>query len=703
VNAFNRLFHRDEVYFSLFEPSLNVGWQGNVKKYKLCPSYDASCELGDVLDTNDNQAIGPDNKIKETAVSLWDTVEDGRQIREGGAGAHVPAWTSRVIYTDVSLADAHPATPVALGDSHKVATTNTDLRDATCADPTVGNTVCDDLIEWILGRDVNDEDDEPTTTNRWGFADPLHSSPVVVSYGGTVGAPVDKLFVGTNEGGVRMINGATGEEEWVFLPQVMLDDQETLMDNPVNPHIYGLDGVPAFRLHDVDRDGIIEPAAGDFVHMFIGMRRGGRNIYALDVTPSDVITDPNATGDITPKFLWRIVGGSNDTDGNYSRLGQTWSRPTVTPISVDDGSGGITSKTVLLFGGGYDVSLDSSYGTAVTDPNLGNAIFIVDADDGTLMRWISSDAGADITVPGMVHSIPSDLAAMDSDGDSVTDRVYVGDTGGNVWRVDLGATLSATDNGGTIVGKLASIATAGTAADERRIMYPPDVVQVHDSEYFGGSPARYDLVTVVTGNRADPLGTAVTNQVYAFRDLDVAGMTDVVAPTNLAEDYPQVGGAPLDQDDLTDLTGNALQDGDDTAKADALAALRASRGWYLSFADSGEKALAAPAILGGKLFFTTYLPEAVSGSCEAQEGGGRLYAVDVLSAKSVINFDGIGDDSNLSASDRTYTLGGGIPSSAVPIFQEEGITLLIGTSAGGESVDPELGLPRVRTIWAQEK
>ena len=66
------------------------------------------------------------------------------------------------------------------------------------------------------------------------------------------------------------------------------------------------------------------------------------------------------------------------------------------------------------------------------------------------------------------------------------------------------------------------------------------------------------------------------------------------------------------------------------------------------------------------------------------------------------DFDGIGDDSNLSGADRTYALGGGIPSSAVPIFQEEGITLLIGTSAGGESVDPELGLPRMRTYWNHE-
>ena len=161
------------------------------------------------------------------------------------------------------------------------------------------------------------------------------------------------------------------------------------------------------------------------------------------------------------------------------------------------------------------------------------------------MRWISGDAGADIPVSGMVHAIPSDLALMDSNGDGVTDRIYVGDTGGNVWRVDLGETLSATSNGGTIVGKLASVSTAGTPADERRILYPPDVVQVHDSEFFSGNPARYDLVTVVTGNRADPLDPSVSNQVYAFRDLAVSGMTDAVAPFNIAEDYPKAGGAAI--------------------------------------------------------------------------------------------------------------------------------------------------------------
>jgi type IV pilus assembly protein PilY1 len=36
VNAFNRLFHRNEVYFSLFKPNARALWSGNTKKYKLC-------------------------------------------------------------------------------------------------------------------------------------------------------------------------------------------------------------------------------------------------------------------------------------------------------------------------------------------------------------------------------------------------------------------------------------------------------------------------------------------------------------------------------------------------------------------------------------------------------------------------------------------------------------------------------------------
>ena len=118
----------------------------------------------------------------------------------------------------------------------------------------------------------------------------------------------------------------------------------------------------------------------------------------------------------------------------------------------------------------------------------------------------------------------------------------------------------------------------------------------------------------------------------------------------------------------------------------------------------GEKGLSSPIILAGKLFFTTFLPSTTNDPCQAIEGSGRLYGINAITAAAEFEdwLDG-GIDTAFETGDRTYELGGGIPSSAVPIFQEQGVTLLIGTGGGAESVDPDIALPRVRTYWYQEQ
>ena len=50
---------------------------------------------------------------------------------------------------------------------------------------------------------------------------------------------------------------------------------------------------------DVDNDGTIETADGDAVIAMIGLRRGGKAFYALDVSDPD-----------TPKFKWKIEKGT---------------------------------------------------------------------------------------------------------------------------------------------------------------------------------------------------------------------------------------------------------------------------------------------------------------------------------------------------------------------------------------------------------
>ncbi|MCP5152286.1 MAG: VWA domain-containing protein [Chromatiales bacterium] len=721
VNAFNKLFHRNEVYFSLFKPEPQSRWVGNVKKYQLCSDPNTGCELGEILDSTappdgPKPAIGDDNRIADTARSFWSDVTDGTEILEGGAGNEVPAWGSRRLYAysgagapsnvDLTL-PAHTVT-----DSNSAITVEMLGGSTDVASPLyMSASERTSLIEWIRGKDVDDEDvDGSTSDDRYTFADPLHSSPVAITYGGTDSDPVIKLFVGTNDGALRMINAHSGIEEWLFYPQAMLANQRTLRANSSGPHVYGIDGTPTVWVNDEDRDSVIEPAVdvngdgtNEFVRVFTGMRRGGNSVFAIDATPTTVhgpLTDKTETNGVSPRLLWQIDGGGVD----FPRLGETWSRPRLATIAYGTTTEGErVARNVLVFAGGYDDSQDTGFGTS----GMGNAIYFVDPEDGSRLFWISSHGsvthgGSDgVTVPDMIYPIPSDVALMDADSDGLIDRLYVGDTGGQVWRVDLAADTSVTAGIKATVGKLATVSDGSADADKRKFFYPPDVVQVRDSTY--STIGHYDLVVVVTGDRSSPLNTSVQDRFYAFRDYTVSAMTDgdPADPDDddgLADGYTTLQGKTTAQvGDLFDVTDVNAPTGQD------LTDLQSADGYFLDLEANGEKGLAAPIILAGVVFFTTYMPEAqLSGhGCTLAEGGGRLYGLNVLNGAAAYDWDESGDPT-LTKSDRVYTLGSGIPSSAVPIFQEKGITLLIGGGGGATTINPLIGLPRNRTYWFEE-
>ena len=712
VNAFNKLFNLSSVYFALFEPSNSQTWVGNVKKFQICSDPAAqSCTLGEVLDKNGDPAIGTDFKIKSEAVSFWGSTQDGPEVQEGGAGAQIPAHASRTVltYTGVDF----PGSPVLLDSSHYVNTTN--VTPAMVGVAT--NAERDDIVAWLRGQDVNDEDgDLDTTDDRWAFADPLHSRPITVTYGAELTGgnpdptkPIIKILVGTNDGGLRMINEKTGEEEWIFYPkeELLLKAEDLMIDN-TGSHIYGLDGTPSVFIEDVDGDGIIEPADGDKVQIFFGQRRGGPNLYALDLTPTSTLTT-TTSGQITPEFMWHIEGGT----GDYANLGDTWSTPLVTQIRVHDNGNNTKAHTVLVMGGGYEApEQDDAFGPTTT--GTGNAIYIVDAEDGTRWFWASdTGSGADLEVSGMDHPIPSDIALLDSNGDFETDRLYAVDSGGQVFRIDLDDDLDVGDAVDTTGGMLAQISVAGPPEDdERRMYFTVDVAEVRD-ETFSDVP-EYDAVVVGTGFRAHPNDIDVHDRIYMFRDY----LFDVPVPAGGGYPICNDGsggtspcGGPITEDpsfNLVDLTDNLFQDGTPAQQDQVKLDLLDSNGWYIVLKEDdgsfvGEKVLAKAIILDGIIFMTTFTPASAGGAgadpCAANEGTGKVYALNLFNAGAVIDFGG---DGSLDKGDRTAHVGGGIPSEVVPVFQDEGVTLLIGSGGGAAAVDPGIGLPRERSYWLQE-
>lgn len=751
ANAFNRLFSRDEVFFGLFEPAEQPRWDGNVKKYNVCvdpdpdgtPGNGDDCRLGDVLDANGVEAIvespnpasplADDGLFSTAAQSEWSDLVDGRTTRLGGAGGEITNFTERTLYTDF-YNGAFAASGQSLADTgFKIDSTNWDsadaaaVRDQVCADPTdvSAGSDCEMRMLWMLGKNTFLDANPPAVSagTRWWFQDVLHSSPVAVTYGQNASQQfIDKVLVGTNDGGLHFINGTTGEEEWVFMPRAVLSAQPALYDNTAINHIYGMDSTPILYVTDVNTDGTIDPAAGDSVKVVISQRRGGDNIYALDLTPSAKLTSTTALDSVVPKFLWSI---SSATPG-FAALGQTWSEPAL--VTIDTSSGPVAT---FIFGGGYDANLDDDDGSGIAKnfgaeagtPNAGNAIYIVNADTGDLIFSVNGDSATpagNIYVPEMQYSIPSNVTVFDSDGDGFDDRLYVGDTAGQLFRVDL-TNIDPTANddtkgkGDSVVGILARVSTAGTLAKERRFFYKPSVVQVIDTEYSDAAGGEYDYVLIGTGNRANPLDTEVQDRFYGFRDVTTGLMADTNS-NNIADSYPlnidaTANGGPIvdtgSNPELIDVSTAVLDPSSDSTIPDAL-------GWYIDFATAnsgraGEKVLAGSGVFQNILIFTTYIPDDVSviqDPCKAAEGSGFAYNFNILSTAAALDWDA-DDPTNPSSSpdpitNRAAELGSGIPSEAVPIFTAEGVTVLVGTGGGAENLGKVADLPRFNTYWYEE-
>ena len=257
-----------------------------------------------------------------------------------------------------------------------------------------------------------------------------------------------------------------------------------------------------------------------------------------------------------------------------------------------------------------------------------------------------------------------------------------------------------------VVGRLGTVSSGQTLADQRKFFEPPDVVQVRGGTQFSSVP-NYDLVTIASGDRANPLGRNVQDRFFAFRDAVIGHMRDgdVASgddPDGIADNFTSLQAAldsPLTVGDLFDVTDIV-----EPAEGADLAHLQSGKGYYLDLVEPGEKGLSSPVTIEGILLFTTYLPEQVVdvATCSLIEGSGLLYAINVLDGSAAINWDELPDSDPLAYARRTYALGSGIPSSVVPIFHPDGVEGMVGSSGGASFPPLGLGLPRSRTFWFEE-
>jgi type IV pilus assembly protein PilY1 len=703
----------NQVFVGMFRPdgSSFPRWAGNLKQYKL-GKVNNEIKL---LDADDNAAINSTTGfITECARSFWTPTSiddywdfkesfftdqggclsiagsdgsnypDGKIVEKGAQAYSLRSTTARTVYTCPSAFSA--CTTLTSFNTGNNAITEALLGASDAADR-------ESLINWGFGLDVaepspnpdnynfDDENNNSITLTEMrpsAHGDIVHSRPVAVNYG-TDSSPQVVVYYGGNDGMLRAINGnrenasgstannigtvEPGSEFWAFMPPEFYSKIKRIRDNIVTinypgstvtdaePKPYGMDGpITTF-------EG--EISGTDKVFIYASMRRGGRAIYAFDVT-----------NPASPTLKWKIgcPNESNDTGcavapstiGDITGIGQTWS-PATSLFASGYGSG---TSPMLIVGGGYDSCEDTDNGTinhSCTSSDKGRNIYVLDANTGELLKAFDTDRG----VIGGITIVP--------DSNNLAIYAYAADLGGNVYRITMG---SAAPTSWTIT-KIASLGCGPTAIDtcsaNRKFFFAPDVVA------DGGT---YHVI-IGSGDREKPLlsytaATTVANYFFMIKDVpsDATWLTDEI--TNCSDNVMCLASlTPI-------LTSASPSDAD----------LNATKGWYLGLS-STEQVVTSALTIADVVTFSTHIPATPDpNSCGNNLGDARVYNINFRNA----------DGYALDGSRYGDVAGGGLSPSPVggmvTLDNGETVPFLI----GGSTDSPlEGGSPSETASWVQPK
>lgn len=697
VNATNRAQNENQVFIGMFrpDPTAQPRWFGNLKRYQLVLASDGvSVELGD---KDGNSAINNQTGfVDDCAASWWttDSPKDPSNLALGYYWNDYPVSPSpassctSVTGTAKAYSDLPDGPTVEKGAVAEVMrkgnnppttdsaptwavnrnfyTTNGHTSTVLVSGFNAGSALNTTQQAWTKGEDTQNEDSDTniTETRASLHGDVVHSRPLPVNYGSQV-----VIYYGANDGNFRAVDSDSGKELWTLMPYEFaqptfvdrLRNNEPLVSYPgVNmtitptpqPKGYGWDG----------SIGVLQNASSSQVWIYPAMRRGGRRIYALDVT------SPTA-----PTIKW-IVGCNNDgtnCSSGFGDIGQTWSTPNLAPVSG-------YSQAVAFFGGGYDICEDANTATPSCGSAKGAKVYAVDANTGTLIWSAATD-----------RSVAADIALLDINSDGTADYAYVADTGGNIYRIDMvtrnvaangSVTYSARAPGSWTMRKVASTSGGG-----RKFLFAPALLPV-------ASDGRV-YVALGSGDREHPLAshypfTGVTNRFYVLVD-------------NLA----LTSGSAVDLDSLQNKTADL------GCASTSVTPTTTPTGWFmdLNAYGQGEQTVTSAIIASGLVAFSTNRPiPPAAGTCSTVLGEARGYWVNLLSGSGAIGVSG-----NCGGSRSSTFVGGGLPPSpvvgTVPI---NGIprTVVIGAvqQAGGAStpISPQKVIPpispiRKRVYWKQ--
>jgi type IV pilus assembly protein PilY1 len=645
----------DYVYFPLFDPQLsNPFWKGNVKRYKILKSGSTrsivdrnNTVLLKSIDQN-TPAASAGSLFDPATQDLWNTtgVNDGEKVLEGGLVSKFNQ--PRRLFVDTSLTGS----PIVSGALTQVdydldSTTQSNLMSALTTqmapiDPALSLLTVPTVLTvaqqqgylknyfwWLLNHDM------PTLAEGVGVANSVRTTTISNQMGGVfhsqpevmttdikatrdadgklqASSQTDYLIFGTMQGLVHVVGATTGEEQFVFAPTELLSSTKSLLP-PANkvvsgtslidaPLVYGMDSPwTAYIDRETKDDGTNISLSAKTINVYGGMRMGGSSYYGMD------LTGLGKSGFI-PKILFKITPSS----AGFSNLGQTWSQPIVANIKVSG-----KTKRVVIFGGGYDSRYEAVdvNGAPTYIPgssnDKGTAIYIVDAVTGVLIQSISngSTSSTNFNVSSMNYSIPSAVKLADRDGDGLSDHIYFGDLGGQVFRVDL-ANYPATGKG--LIRRVVKLADFNSTdkVDGVRFYEPPSFAP------FTKESTPIGMLTLASGNQSQPMYLKTQDYAFAIFDWDVMSGDLYSRATELTDPN-------INLTNLLALTNQATK-----ASVSSAISPTTKKGWYFALpsnlvaspttsTQAASKALVRSTIVDGYMNITTFDPTRNTSNCGA--------------------------------------------------------------------------------------
>ncbi|MCE1228854.1 MAG: hypothetical protein LWX11_05135 [Firmicutes bacterium] len=529
----------------------------------------------------------------------------------------------------------------------------------------------------------------PTSNRATIMGDIVNSSPSALEYdftdsrissgiashsrlAGVAGANRFRLIlVGTNQGWVHafgevtkkeiktdshgidqeIVTGAV-QELWSFMPTDFLTNLDYVYGQSAgnNPHRFMADGTPTLYFLDLPSGGVPpngkvnpDPTNKERAIAVVGLRKGGRSYYALDVKDP---FNPTLKWSLVPDEVSLLTSDRNKTTMTLDDLktlvgsmGFSTSVPAIGRVAFTSGTTTNLRDAVFLGGGLSTPDVD----VAFTKP-LGRSVLAVDVYTGEILSAAKLDASAGPVGAGIVpfQFIPNSGMAQ---------RAYFTDQKGGLWAWGsrkgpdtTSPTYATYKNFRMDSSNLSQWLTPGGNPGIRKVYQ--DTSLAKNSVYttlpapfrVGLYPGRaQDNVTVpaavgiamVSGNRHNPLDFLYPNESAKPNQHRLTVVFDRQDSKEWGLDMPDGVDAGIQDNQLKDFTNNTVSTTSNTPCSDSVwkdittgcsnfflspATGTPAFGYYVNFPFRAvtenyvAKGINPPMVVAGSLFYTYFLP-----------------------------------------------------------------------------------------------